>query len=76
MFGIWVAHLWLGYLDGHIGYKFGELFGCQLESLSFGPWVRFLAYCGGKQAKQEVSPKRARLDQAVGLYYRKENLTF
>ena len=39
--------LWLGYLDGHIGYKFGELFGSKLESLSFGLWVRFLAYCGG-----------------------------
>ena len=47
LFGIWVAHLWLGYLDGHIGYKFGELFGNKLESLSFGLWVRFLAYCGG-----------------------------
>ena len=31
----------------HIGYKFGELFGSKLESLSFGLWVRFLAYCGG-----------------------------
>ena len=40
--------MWLGYLDGHIGYKFGELFDSKLESLlSFGLWVRFLAYCGG-----------------------------
>ena len=29
-----------------------------------------------QQAKQEFFAQRARVDQAVGLYYRKENLTF
>ena len=40
--------MWLGDLDGHIGYKFGELFGCELKRLcGFGLWERILAYYGG-----------------------------
>ena len=40
--------MWLGDLDGHIGYKFGELFGCQLKRLcGFGLWERILAYYSG-----------------------------
>ena len=35
LLGIWVAHLWLGYLDGHIGYKFGELFGSKIGKFEF-----------------------------------------
>ena len=32
LFWVGVAYLWLGDLNGHTGYKFGELFGCKLES--------------------------------------------
>ena len=48
LFRIGVAHLWLGDLDGHIGYKFGELFGCELKHLcGFGLWERILAHYSG-----------------------------
>ena len=46
--GLGVAHLQLGDLGGHIGYKFGELFSCELKRLcGFGLWERILAYYSG-----------------------------